>query len=176
MIPITNKPIAQLPVVPARLLFQHSVYNEFDTRFRACARLLQALWRKSQSLPIGTYESSGGRRRQLGSLLSLTAAEEGRNFLTPEIAEIARLETAYQERGALIDQKRLYGNLLSSMPLCFNLFAPLAKDSNLAVHMLRALLPGIDLAVLRHVWFEHSPGRRDPTLSGDRSAFDVAFI
>lgn len=46
MIPISNKPIAQLPVVPSRVLFQHRVYNEFDTRFRSCARLLQALWRK----------------------------------------------------------------------------------------------------------------------------------
>lgn len=59
MIPISNKPIAQLPVVPSRVLFQHRVYNEFDTRFRSCARLLQALWRKRQGLPIGTYESSG---------------------------------------------------------------------------------------------------------------------
>jgi len=176
MIPVDNKPIEQLPIVPTRVLAKHKVYEDFDNRFRACARLLQALWRERQNLPIGTYTDKGGRKRAIGSLISKTAADEGRNFLSPEIAEVVRLETAYQERGALIDQARLYGNLLSSMPLCFNLFALLRNDLALAARILRAIIPAIDLKAVEHVWFEHSPGRQEPTLTGDRTAFDVAFV
>jgi hypothetical protein len=39
-------------------------------------------------------------------------------------AHTARREAAYREVGALIDQERLATNLLSSMPLTFNLLAP----------------------------------------------------
>ena len=48
-----------------------------------------------------------------------------RHHAAKAAAHLARREIAYQETGALIDQRRLYGNLLSSMPLAFNLFAPL---------------------------------------------------
>lgn len=176
MIPVNNKPISQLPIIPAHVLRQHKVYEDFDNRFRACARLLQAKWRERQSLPIGTYTDKNGRKRAIGSLISKAAAIEGRNFLSPEIAEIVRLEMAYQESGALIDQNRLYGNLLSSQPLCFNLFALLRNDLELAARILRAIIPAIDLKVVTNIWFEHSPGRRDMELTADRSAFDVAFV
>jgi hypothetical protein len=176
MIPVNNTPIAQLPIIPRAVLTRYKVCEYFDNRFRSCARLLQAKWREQQDLPIGTYTDNNGRRRAIGSLISKTAAEEGRNFLTPEIAEVVRLEMAYQEAGALIDQNRLYGNLLSSMPLCFNLFAGLRNDLTLAARILRSIIPTIDLKEVHHVWFEHSPGRQDPTLTGDRSAFDVAFV
>lgn len=176
MIPEPRTPIAQLPIVPVKVLKAHRACEEYDNRFRSCARLLQALWRERHDLPIGTFTNRNGAKRRIGSLLADSAAEEGRNFLTPAIAEVARLETAYQEPGAMIDQTRLYGNLLSSMPLCFNLFALLRHNLDLAAHLLRAMVPGIDIKAVHKVWFEHSPGRNDPSLTGDRSAFDVAFV
>lgn len=176
MIPVDNKPITQLPIIPTAVLMKHRVFEEFDNRFRSCARLLQSLWRQNQKLPIGTYTPRSGRKRTIGSLISTAAGTEGRNFLTPAIAEIARLEAAYQERDALIDQNRLFCNLLSSMPLTFNAFVPLRQDRDLAARVLRTIIPGIDLTTVTDVMFEHSPGRQDVTLTGDRSAFDVAFI
>jgi hypothetical protein len=83
---------------------------------------------------------------------------------------------AYRQVGALVDQRRLYGNLLSSMPLCFNLFAPLRLDPDLAAKVLRSLIPGIDLARVLHVFFEYSPGRSRGDLTGDRSAWDAAIV
>ncbi len=176
MIPVSNNPIAQLPIVPIDVLKQYRVYEKFDNRFRSCARLLQALWRERQELPIGTYEDRAGRKRRIGSLIAGGAADEGRNFLSPSIAHLARLEMAYQERGALIDQNRLFGNLLSSMPLAFNLFSPYRFEPELAAKIIRSLVPNINLRAVQHIWFEHSPGRQDPTLTGDRSAFDVAIV
>ncbi|QGN55919.1 hypothetical protein [Novosphingobium sp. Gsoil 351] len=176
MIPVADNPITQLPIVPTAVLVKHRVYEQFDNRFRSCARLLQSLWRQRQNLPIGTYTRTSGSKRTIGSLISTAAGTEGRNFLTPAIAEIARLEAAYQERDALIDQNRLFTNLLSSMPLAFNACVPLHLDRDLAARVLRAIIPGIDLKAVVDVLFEHSPGRQDPTLTGDRSAFDVAFV
>lgn len=132
MIPVDDKPITQLPIVPTAVLMRHRAFEEFDNRFRSCARLLQSLWRQNQKLPIGTFISRAGRKRTVGSLISTAAGTEGRNFLTPAIAEIGWLETAYQEPNALIDQNRLFCNLLSSMPLTFNVFAPLRQDRDLA--------------------------------------------
>jgi hypothetical protein len=65
-----------------------------DTRFRSAARLLQALWREDQDLPIGSYVKEGGKRRKLGSRISEAAGKGGGNFLTPAIAHIARREAA----------------------------------------------------------------------------------
>jgi hypothetical protein len=65
--------------------------------------------------------------------------------------------------------------MLSSMPLAFNLFAPLRFNLPLAAKVIRSLVPDIDLASALHVGFEHSPGRLSLELTGDRSAFDVAI-
>lgn len=165
-----------LPIVPPSLLRKHRVFEKYDNRFRACARLLQALWRERQGLPIGAYEDPNGRTRRIGSLIGAGVADAGRNFLSREIAHLARQEITYQERGALIDRKRLFTNLLSSMPLAFNLFAPLRFDARLAAKVVRSLIPGIDLVRVLSVGFEHSPGRGEAELTGDRTAFDVAIV
>src|ERR1700724_320129 len=124
MAPEFGKPIHQLPLIPADVLKKHWVHEPFDPRFRSAARLLQALWREDRDLPIGSYINEDGKRRKLGSRIAEAAGKAGGNFLTPEIARIARRETAYREIGALIDQERLATNLLSSIPLAFNLLGP----------------------------------------------------
>ena len=169
-------PIRQLPLVPRSLLKKHRVLKRFDHRFRACARLLQALWREEQDLAMGTHREPSGRTRKIGSLLSASDAHDGRNFLTPALAQLARVEVAYQEPGALIDQKRLFANLLSSNPLAFNLAGPWRIDHKLAAQVLRQLFPSLDIDSVEDVRFEHSPGRLDPLFTGDRSAFDVAVV
>lgn len=117
MAPERDAHIRQLPLFPKSILRRYRALEPFDTRFRSCARLLQSLWRESQGLPMGTHRRRDGRERRIGSLLSATCAENGRNFLSPAIAHLVRREVAYQERGALIDQHRLFGNMLSSMTL-----------------------------------------------------------
>jgi hypothetical protein len=78
----------------------------------------------------------------------------------------------YRERGAMIDAERLACNLLSSAPLVFNPFAPMAQEPLHASSALNELFP-IATADARRVLFEHSPGRGDLTLLGDYSAFDL---
>ncbi|GJD64581.1 hypothetical protein MPEAHAMD_4764 [Methylobacterium frigidaeris] len=79
-----------------------------------------------------------------------------------------------REPGAAYDVDRLKTNLLSSQPLAFNLFGPLAGDSQLATRFVTEFLPGT-LTEVTDVLFEHSPGRGDPRFTADRTAYDVVM-
>ncbi|MFL6725894.1 MAG: PGN_0703 family putative restriction endonuclease [Sphingomicrobium sp.] len=162
-----------LPIVPATALRRHRASEPFDHRFRACARLLQSLWRVERGLPIGGFTRASGETKRLGSMISERAGETGANFLLPEIARLARREVAYREPRALVEERRLWCNLLSSMPLTFNVFGLLKLDTKLATRMVRTLLPSLADATVEAVLFEHSPGRGDITLTADYTAFDV---
>src|SRR5262245_13686448 len=92
--------IRHSPLIPEDVLRRHRVFDITDHRFRACARLLQALWREDQNLPIGTHTSFRGTRRRLGSRITAAAGRTGANFLSPTIAALTRREVVYREIGA----------------------------------------------------------------------------
>ena len=81
---------------------------------------------------------------------------------------------ATPEKHQMLKGERLWADLLSSMPLCFNLFGDLATDAEAAMRAVGAWWPDAPTGKVT-VRFEHSPGRRDPTFLGNQSAFDVAF-
>lgn len=92
---------------------------------------------------------------------------------------MVRAELLTNERRGPLDKKlleprRLLGDLLSSQPMCFNLFGELALDRELATEVLRRLWPDLVDRVL-DVRFEWSPGRLDDRYLGNRSAAD-AFV
>lgn len=163
-----------VPLIPEPILSQHRCLEPNDSRFTAAARLLQSLWRQDQNLPIGRHRSPSGETREIGSRLSMAAGRAGANFLDPSIASLVRRELVYREIGACIDADRLFRNLLSSMPLVFNLFGLLKRDPELATRVMRLVLPGFTGTVTQ-VLFEHSPGRGHPAFTADYSAFD-AFL
>jgi hypothetical protein len=150
----------------------HKVIEPNDSRFTSAARLLQALWREEKGLPIGVYRTVKGKIRKLGSRLDAKSAKEGNNFLSPEIAKLAFRESVYREIGAMIEQERLWKNLLSSQPLCFNLFGGLKLDYDKANKFFRHLFPDY-LESVEGIYFEHSPGRGNSAFTGDNTAFDV---
>ena len=113
--------------------------------------------------------------RVLGSRLDPDQARAGRNFLTPTNLHQVRKRLEEPERHQLIKQDRLWGDLLSSQPLCFNLFGELAADLELATKAARAWWPG-RVEQVTGVRFEWSPGRRDLRYLGNRTAFDAAFL
>ena len=82
----TPRPLTRLPHLPPKLLKRHGCFIATDTRFRAAARLLQSLQREAAGIPIGPHTSiSGSKRRRvrLGSRLPQSAAQTGRNFISP---------------------------------------------------------------------------------------------
>ena len=153
------------------LCLEHDAWEQVDKiEFQRRARLLQSLWRQDRGLPLGTFR---GKRR--GALLEMPLAQETlAGYLTPTIREVVRREvlSSGRDRGKLFGQPRIFNNLLSSQPLCFNLFGELAEDTGLASAVFADLTEGRIEAVTA-VEFEHSPGRGDTRYTRDRSAFDV---
>ena len=137
--------------------------------FRRAARILQSIWRTNKGYPAGEHNG-----RPLGSRLPEDFARETlANYLTPTIQDIVRTELlSAATDGRLFASPRIYNDLLSSQPLCFNLFGELKADLELASAVFRTLRPEA-VKNVTEILFEHSPGRGDPRFTGDRSAFDV---
>lgn len=133
-------------------------------------RLLQSIWREENGYPIGEHNG-----RLLGSRLPMPYAQDTlNNYLTPTIKNLVRSSVMDSvRRGArLFGMPRIYNDLLSSQPMCFNLFGELKHDLDLATHVFRGLTHHRVAEVL-DIDFEHSPGRGDSRYTGDKSAFDV---
>lgn len=154
-----------------RLASKYDAYVSSDgSGFRRKARVLQSLWREKRGYPIGLH-----RGRPLGSRLAMPWARETlNNYLTDTIRAVVRAEVLDKSRsaGKLYARPRIFNDLLSSQPLCFNLFAELQQDRALASAVFRSLAAG-RIAEVTTIEFEHSPGRGDPRYTGDNSAFDV---
>ena len=71
---------------------------------------------------------------------------------------MARRESVYREIGAMLDQERLWTNMLSSQPLCFNLCGGMKLDAAKATLCFPHLFPEY-VATVEGIYFEHSPGR-----------------
>ena len=145
----------------------------FDNEFQREARLRQALWRERHGYPIGEH-----RGWPLGSRLAMPFAKDTlANYLTDTIRDVVRVEVLDTKKaeGKLYKEPRIFDDLLSSQPLCFNLFGELQQDLGLASGMLQLLMSDASLRVTA-IEFEHSPGRGDPRFTGDRSAFDVFVV
>lgn len=164
--------LGRVPFIPEAILRAHHVHEPADDRFRAAARARQALLREAKGWPIGLWATDTDKARELGSFLAPQHGDA--NFITLEIAKLARREVAWREDDALIDTERLYRNMLSSMPACFNLIGPLALDPRLATAVLRRLAPDF-VKKVNTTLFEHSPARRHPAFTHDRTAFDALF-
>jgi hypothetical protein len=180
----TFKQLSRTPLVPEAVLKRYGAYCVIDTRFRAAARLLQCIWLRDHDIPTAASvndaassntasASDHNPHTAFGSILSPEAANAGRNFPNSAIHRLALQEWLMCEEDAAIDDERLFGNALSSMPLVFNMFGPMAFDLKLATSVFRVLLPGFVYSVER-IQFEHSPGRRDERFLADRTAFDLA--
>lgn len=158
-------------------LERHKVAVRSDAPWQRLLRLRQALWRERENLPIGMHGGrDGAEARELGSRIAMPHAErELSNYLTPNIRKVVSETVRSAEsaaEGKLFGTPRIYEDLLSSQPLCFNLFAELKLDHGVATAWARHLWPDRVETVTR-VEFEHSPGRRDPKYLGNRTAFDV---
>jgi hypothetical protein len=157
-------------VIDDATLREHHAFVSTDNAFQRRARILQTLWREAQRLPIGEH-----RGRPLGSRLVMPDAQTGlTNYLTDNIRDVVRREVLDPKRsaGKLFGRPRIFNDLLSSQPLCFNLFGELSLDLALASRVF-ADLAGGRIATVTAIGFEHSPGRGDAKYTGDRSAFDV---
>lgn len=140
-----------------------------DGPFRARMRFHQSWWRAEVlNAPHGIGPTASGK--PLGSCLDQDSAEAGRNFLTTDIFGVAQARIA---QGSGVERFRCLHNLLSSQPMCFNLFGPMVRDKALATTLLGAVVPG-GVSQVTDVRVEYAPAPAGEYV-GDRSAFD-AFV
>jgi hypothetical protein len=158
-------------VIPTdEILARHHVLVRSDNDWQRTARLRQALWREANGPPIGEH-----RGKPLGSRIAMPYAMDTlANYVTETIRNVVRAEVLDPTRsaGKMFTAPRIFEDLLSSQPLCFNLFGELQRDLVLASRVFGNLLGDLGLAVTA-IEFEHSPGRADARFTDDHSAFDV---
>lgn len=150
----------------------HADESTDASEFQRRARVLQSLWREEQVYLCG--EHSG---RLLGSRLMPEDAKTLKNYLTETIRGVVEDEVCNKKasEGKLFGKPRIFNDLLSSQPLCFNLFGELTQDLALASKVIKTMTAG-RFAEVTKIDFEYSPGRRDPRYLNDRSAFDVFLL
>ena len=143
-----------------------------DTAWRAQYRRLQSWYRETVlCVPPGTDRRGITRANMLPD--DAVAANPGLNFLDPAIAAYAheRASKVVSEGGTL-EHDRFQRNMLSSMPLCFNLFGALRRHPKEAARGLASVLD-LDIDEILDVEVEWAP---EPEVHlGDRTAFD-AFV
>lgn len=142
-----------------------------DSARTARYRRLQSWYREVQ---LGVDRPGiGANRRPVASMLptDVVAAQPDLNFVVPAAYEHAeRRIREVRAEGGTLEEDRLRRNLLSSMPLCFNIFGALGGHRAF-LDLLRRL---IDPAASRidDVVCESAP-RPAGRYLGDRSAFDA---
>jgi hypothetical protein len=168
-----SRPDMQTALLTKPSLTAHHCFESVDrvggepdtTEFKRRARLHQALWREAHDLPIGSQPirvREGQVSRPLGSRIDFEfALRTGANFLTPAARDAAAWRIDHPEKHQTLKVDRLYADLLSSMPMCFNLFGPAWADAAVARRLVAACWPDAPGAV-QAVRFEWSP-ERPPT-------------
>jgi hypothetical protein len=140
-----------------------------DNPFTARMRFHQSWYRaKVLKVPWGVGPKSSNTT-QYGNMLTSVDGERGLNFLSPHIFEVTKRRLAINK--GTIDRFRLLNNMLSSQPMCFNLFGPLVDDFELAAHLFQKLLPD-EINSISSVKLEYAPEPVKDYLN-DRTAFDA---
>lgn len=146
-----------------------------ETGFKARMRLHQS-WYRAHILRLchGTGPTATDVNPS-GSMLKSDDGNKGMNFVGADIFKVARERMA---AGSGVEPFRNKCNMLSSQPMCFNLFGKLRamlvldKEPVLVRRLLEALL-GIEVSEVSRVEIEWAPEPKAEYL-GDSTSFDVA--
>jgi hypothetical protein len=142
-----------------------------DTPFTKRMRFHQSWYRANVlRMPCGT--GPGPQHiNKFGNMLTREDGARGLNFLTPAIFEVAK--SRMEEEQGMVEEFRLLHNMLSSQPMCFNLFGPMVTDHKLAKRLFNQIFPG-EVKEIVNVKIEYAPEPASEYLD-DRTAFD-AFV
>lgn len=104
---------------------------------------------------------------------------ENKNFFDVDIFEYAKKRVREKKREETIKADRLFNNLLSSMPLTFNLFYPLMqlleKDNQKTTEVIASLFPEYDIAKVDKIDIEFIP-TPITDYTNDKSAMDAVIF
>lgn len=145
-----------------------------DNAFTRKARLLQSMYR----VEIGEEEGVGPTRysqHHYGNMISGGEVSE-KNFLMKETFEYAKERVANKRENETIDGFRLFNNLLSSLPMAFNLFHPLMlllkQDSAVVTLAVRLVFRDFPVFEVTEIGLEFIPTPIED-YTNDKSAMDA---
>lgn len=150
-----------------------------DNPFAARARFHQS-WYRQDVLKEDDYGFGPDKNSPIryGNIL-VNGEMSGRNFLSPEIFEYAKYRTRFLKSGETIKEYRLFNNMLSSQPMCFNLFFPLKRlfETNYkrGVKVISSCFPSLDISGIIGIDIEYLPYPVDGYLC-DHTAFDAMIL
>lgn len=153
------------------------------TAFKREARWRQHVWAKERG--VLTFGSHPGRKPGPGqdaakivngTKLTEADAETGLNFFTDGIDDVVADRIKHADPHEMLDAQRLRRDLLSSMPMAFNLFGEASFADNEVSRQALAELFGVPATSPSSIRFEWSPARRSAGYTRDRTAFDVALV
>lgn len=117
-------------------------------------------------VPAGTGPQPGSHTTY-GNMLNAEDGAAGRNFLNSEIQAVAEARIA---EGGTVEPFRCRHNMLSSQPMCFNLFGPLARRPELAAAFVTSVTGRVVEIEAGGLRIEDSPGHLD-----DRTGLDASI-
>jgi hypothetical protein len=156
-----------------------NIPKDGSNKFKNRQRFHQSWWR---TVVLGEEEGQHPNRKneRVGNTIPLVAdADNSYNFLSLEAYEDAQdaiktfKQSQSQGSGGIIQEERLYGNLLSSQPLAFNFWATIKHNPDLANQLLPAFIS--DFKSFVDLKYEWSPAPKQ-NYTNDHSAFDVLII
>lgn len=161
------------------LIKRYGPPSNADNAFAAKARFLQSWYRANllnqKEYGFGPEENS---KIKYGNIL-VNGQKSGSNFLSPKIFQYAQFRTQFLKSGETIKEYRLFNNMLSSQPMCFNLFYPLKelfeKEYKVANKVFKACFPSLKIDKILAVEIEYLPYPVSEYLN-DRTAFDAMLI
>jgi hypothetical protein len=149
-----------------------------DDSFTRKARLFQSFYRLLELGEVCGYGPRKNSPDRYGNILC-NGEETGSNFIQRSTFGYAWKRLYEKRPEETIDGYRLFNNMLSSMPLCFNLFHPLMrlleKDEAVATDLVRMLFPDLPVMKVLKIDLEFVPLPIQDYL-GDKTAMDAVII
>ena len=154
-----------------------------DNKFTAKARMLQSIHRVciGETMGVGPTEHAVTKDNKpafYGNML-VNGEITGKNFHYSETFEYAKKRVDGKNSVETIDKYRLFNNLLSSMPMAFNIFHPLMmikkKYPDDIARILQKLFPDLDIHHVDDILLEFIP-TPIKKYTNDKTAMDAAIF
>ncbi len=147
------------------------------TRFKRDARWRQHQWarRVLEISEFGTHKRPKSDEQIPNGTRLLESDDKISNFLSDTIKDAVSERTKHKQKYQTLAVDRLKFDLLSSMPMVFNLFGEAATPGNEISRKKLAERFHVPYKSPSTIHFEWSPARRDDRYTNDGTAFDVAL-
>ncbi len=155
--------------------------SKSDSVFTKKCRKLQSIYRAETLKEPFCHGPNQNSKDKYGNIL-VNGEKSGLNFFDEYIFQYAKSKVIEKQINPdlTIDEYRLFNNMLSSMPMAFNLFGPLRRyieDGNHdTTHIIKAVFPSLEwVDQVTYLDLEFIP-KPSENYTNDKSAFDVMIL